>query len=121
MILHSDINVGSSTVFTDIDVVHCIVLFQQLPYIISNGCCAWPHGQCVCVCMYVVDSPKRQGEAMNTGDNPLALFDKCHGLFYMSTGTRDRRLNVPSEGQLMVHWCSVRQWNEWFTGSRLRL
>ena len=26
-------------------------------------------------------------------------------LFYVPTGTRDRWLNVPSEGQLVVDWC----------------
>ena len=40
-----------------------------------------------------------QKETMNTGVNPLALFDKCHGLLYVPTGTRGRRLNVPSEGR----------------------
>ena len=49
----------------------CTVLFRQLPCI-SNGCCACPHGQCVC--MYVVDSPKRQEEAMNTGRQSPSSF-----------------------------------------------
>ena len=65
----------------------------------------------VCVCMYVCSGQSEEagGGHEHRETNPLALFDKCHGLFYVPTGTRDRRLNVPSEGQLMmVHWCSVR-------------
>ena len=47
----------------------------------------------MCACMeYVVDTPKRQKEAMNTGRQSPSSFDKCHGLFYLPTGTRDRRL-----------------------------
>ena len=33
----------------------------------------------VCV-MHVVDSPKRQEEAMNTSKQSPGSFDKCHGL-----------------------------------------
>ena len=44
----------------------CIVLFQQLPCL-SNGVVPSLMGN-VCECMYVVDSPKRQGKAMNTKD-----------------------------------------------------
>ena len=29
------------------------------------------------------------------GNNSPALFDKCHGLFYLPTETRDQRLNAP--------------------------
>ena len=46
----------------------------------------------------MLDNPKGRNETMNTGVNPLALFEKCHGLFYVPTKTRDRELNVPSEG-----------------------
>ena len=63
----------------------------------------------MCVCVeYVVDSMKRQEEAITPGDNPLALFDKCHGLFYVPTGTQDRRLNVSSEGNQAWEWFSHR-------------
>ena len=40
-----------------------------------------------------------QNETMNTWVNSHALSDKYHWLFYVPTGTRDRRLNVPSEGR----------------------
>ena len=50
--------------------------------------------------MYVVDSPKRQEEAVNTGRQSPNFFDQFYGLFYMPTGTQDRWLDVPFEGQL---------------------
>ena len=50
------------------------------------------------VCHVFDDGPKRQEEAMTPGDNPLAIFDKCHVLFYVPTGTQDPELSVPSEG-----------------------
>ena len=44
----------------------------------------------MCACVeYVMDSLKRQEEAMNTRDNPLALFDKCYGLFYVPIETQE--------------------------------
>ena len=85
-----------------------------------------PSHRDMCVCVeYVVDSPKRQKDAMNTGRQPPAIFNKCHGLFfnrchglfYVPTGTRDGRLNVPSEGHLVVHWCSVRRQRDYHAGS----
>ena len=36
-----------------------------------------------------------ENEAMNTKVNPLALFEKCHGLFYVPKGIRG--LHVPTE------------------------
>ena len=42
----------------------------------------------MCVCVERVGySPKRQEEAINTGRRTLALFDMCHGLFYVPTET----------------------------------
>ena len=51
---------------------------------ISNGCCAWPHGQCVCI--YVVDSSKRQEEAMNTRRQSLSSCRRV--MVYFTGGTR---------------------------------
>ena len=59
----------------------------------------------MCVCRVHGEVGRRRPST--PGDNPLALFDKCHGLFCMQTGTLDQRLNIPSKEQLVVHWCSV--------------
>ena len=50
----------------------------------------------MCVCVeYAVGSLRKAGGGHKHREAiPLALFDKCHGLFYMLTGTRDRQLNV---------------------------
>ena len=66
----------------------------------------------VCICVFSMWWTVRRGRRwpLTPGDRPLALFDKCRGLFHVLTGTRDGRLNVPSEGQLVVHWCSVGRW-----------
>ena len=67
---------------------------------------------CVCACLVCGGNLKRQDKAMTPGDNPSALSDKCHGLFYVPTGTEDRQLNVPSQRQLVVYQCSVGRWIE---------
>ena len=54
------------------------------------------------MCRVCNGQSKQAGGGRTPGDNSLPLFDKCYGLFYVPTGTRDRHLNVPSEGQLMV-------------------
>ena len=53
--------------------MYCIVLFWQLLYILVMGVVPSLISN-VCVCMYVVDSPKRQGEAMNTGRQSPSSF-----------------------------------------------
>ena len=40
-----------------------------------------------------------QSKEQEGGHGHLALFEKCHDLFQVPTGTRDRRLNVPYEGR----------------------
>ena len=50
--------------------------------------------------MYVIDSPKRQEEAINNGKKSPSSFHKCHGLFYLPTRAGNQRLNVTSEGQI---------------------
>ena len=77
---------------------------------------------CVCVCRVRGGQIREAGGRRPPGDNPLALFDKCHGLyslFYLPAGTQDRWLIVPSEGQLVVHWCSVRRQSDLHTRSWL--
>ena len=50
----------------------------------------------VCVCMYVVASPKRQGEAMNTGRQSPSSFRQVSWFILYANRTRDWRLIVPS-------------------------
>ena len=45
-----------------------------------------------------MDSSNTGGDHEHRGQS-LRSFDKCHGLFYVPIGTRDRRLDVPSEGR----------------------
>ena len=58
-----------------------------------------------------MDSQKRQEEeVMNTGRQSSCSFQQVYGLFYVPTETQDQQLNIPTRGQLVVHWCSVRCW-----------
>ena len=42
--------------------------------------------------------PKKQGKPRIPEDNPTDLFNMCHCLIYVPTGTRDRRRKFPSQG-----------------------
>ena len=73
----------------------------------------------MCMCRIRSGQSEEEGGSHEDrpGDNALALFDKCHSLFHVPTRTWDRRFNFPSEGQLAVHWCSVRRQGDYHTGS----
>ena len=78
-------------------VLFCSVLFSVATLQVLMGVMSSRMDD-LCVCIEnVADSPKRQEEAMNTGRQFPCSFRQGHGLFYVPTGKRDRRLNVPSE------------------------
>ena len=51
--------------------MYVLYCFGNYPFFVMG---VVPHGQCVCICRYLVDSPKRQGEAMNTGRQSPSSF-----------------------------------------------
>ena len=61
----------------------CTVLFRQLPCI-SMGVVPGLMDSGQCVCMYVVDSPKRQEEAMNSERQPPSSFRKVPLIVYFT-------------------------------------
>ena len=92
--------------------------YLPMHWIPSNALMIFPNAPYTSRC--TAQAPMNCTHVIQQGGDPPALFDKCHGLFYVPTGTWNWQVNVPSEGQLVVLWCLVRltqklkQWHHWW-------